>query len=740
MTSQNTAPANRLASETSPYLLQHAHNPVDWFPWGTEAFAAARSQNKPIFVSVGYSTCYWCHVMERECFEDPAVAALMNELFISIKVDREERPDVDQLYMTAVQILTRRGGWPMSVFLTPDLRPFYGGTYFPKDDMAGRPGFMTLLRSLSRAFHDRSPEVTQSANQLVDVLTELAQPALPEKSITIDLPLIQRLIDQSASDYDPRHGGFGGAPKFPRQTLLETIFAFLAHHPNERLLKQVTHTLDALAQGGIRDHLGGAFHRYSTDAKWRVPHFEIMLYDNAMLAWLYVEAYRQTELPFYAETARGIFDFVLREMTSSEGAFYTAFDAEVDHREGQSYLWTEAEIIAILGQDDARLFNNAYGVDRGPNFEDPHGGPGYADQNVLYLPEPLSPEVNQQLEPMRGKLLAERSKRKQPLLDTKVITGWNALMIRALAHAGQVLQEERYLSAARSCADFLLRHHRLPDGGLLRTSRDGTAKYDGFLDDYAFLIRALIDLRNADGHEGWKDHAASLMISVLGRFQDPSTGGFFFTAAGAEDLIVRQKVASDSPLPSGNAQLALALLDLAQADEARAVIQAFAGPLSQQPEAMSSMLEAAFEYVHRFGPIEVPAGNTPGRPISPTELAESVVQCSAQWASKTEAILTLAIAEGYHLNSNQTTGKLVATQLEVTNAEASVDFPVGIESEFSFTAEPLCVYFDQINIRLRLASPPAGPLHIRLTYQACTNDACYPAIVKRIEIPLQNQT
>src|SRR5437773_7733556 len=314
---------NRLALESSPYLLQHAHNPVDWYPWGAEALEAARSQKKPIFLSVGYSTCYWCHVMERQCFENESIAKLMNEKFINIKVDREERPDVDQLYMTAVQVLARHGGWPMSVFLLPDLRPFYGGAYFPPEDSHGRPGFPTPLRALDDAYRNRRGEVEQTAAQLTTILQQLAEPPAPDQPVTIDEKLIDELVDRSIADYDPRLGGFGGAPKFPRETLLELLLTYTAKPPSGKdqsaignrqsaILKMVTHTLDAMANGGIRDHLGGGFHRYSTDARWLVPHFEIMLYDQAMLGWCYVEAFRQTANERYARVARGIFDFVLR--------------------------------------------------------------------------------------------------------------------------------------------------------------------------------------------------------------------------------------------------------------------------------------------------------------------------------------------------------------------------------------------------------------------------------------------
>src|SRR6185437_12648795 len=355
----------------------------------------AQRENKPIFLSVGYSTCYWCHVMERQSFENDAVAAEMNRLFVNIKVDREERPDVDQLYMTAVQVQTRQGGWPMSVFLTPKLRYFYGGTYFPPTDAYGRPGLLTLLRAISDAWQNRRGDVEQTASQFLQILQQSSQPAVPTEPVTIDRNAIESLIEQSTSDYDPRHGGFGGAPKFPRETVLELLLTFLKDDRSkqsdlrDRTTRQLIYTLDAMADGGIRDHLGGGFHRYSTDARWLVPHFEIMLYDNAMLGWIYAEAFAQFRQPRHEKVARGIFDFVLREMTSSDGGFYTAFDAEVDAKEGLSYLWTPAQIEAVLGREGAELFNRVYGVSLGPNFADPHHGSGQPDQNILYLPKPL---------------------------------------------------------------------------------------------------------------------------------------------------------------------------------------------------------------------------------------------------------------------------------------------------------------------------------------------------------------
>src|SRR5688500_2964159 len=549
---------NRLGREQSPYLLQHAANPVDWYPWSEEAFTKARAEDKPIFLSIGYSTCHWCHVMEHESFESQEIADMLNRDFVSIKVDREERPDVDRVYMTFVQATTGSGGWPMSVWLTPDLRPFYGGTYFPPEDAYGRPGFPTVLRGLHDAYHTRKAEVEKTATQLTHILHQLAEPSPPESPIVIDDNLIDHLVERSTDDYDPTFGGFGGAPKFPRETLLvllPTYSAPSASPQKPKIQKMVLHALDALAAGGIRDHLGGGFHRYSTDAKWLVPHFEIMLYDNAMLAWCYVEASRQTKNDKYANVARGVFDFVLREMTAPEGAFYTAFDAEVAGQEGLNYLWTAEELEQVLGPDDARAFNRVYGVDRGPNFADPHHGSGTPDKNILYLATPMeSAAMNERLAAMRQKLYDARQMRKQPLLDTKVLTSWNALMIRAFAYGGQILGERRYVDAGAKAATFLLRHHRMPDRGLFRTSREGSPpKYNGFLDDYAFLTQALLALHDAGAAGDWKREAAGLAQLMQQKFGDAKVGGFYFTDESATDLIVRRKTASDSPLPSGNA-------------------------------------------------------------------------------------------------------------------------------------------------------------------------------------------
>jgi hypothetical protein len=745
---------NRLARETSPYLLQHQHNPVDWYPWGPEAFEASRRQNKPIFLSVGYSTCYWCHVMERQCFENELIARDMNERFINIKVDREERPDVDQLYMTAVQVLTRHGGWPMSVWLTPDLRPFYGGTYFPPEDAHGRPGFPTVLRGLDDAYHTRKDEVEKTATQLTHILRQLAEPAPPESPIVIDDALIGALVERSTDDYEPTYGGFGAAPKFPRETLLELLLTYTAQQPSSqskienrksKIRKMVLNTLDALAAGGIRDQLGGGFHRYSTDAKWLVPHFEIMLYDNAMLAWCYVEAFRQTRESRYADVARGVFDFALREMTAPDGAFYTAFDAEVDSQEGLNYLWTAAEIEQVLGADDAKVFNRVYGVDRGPNFADPHHGSGTPDKNILYLATSMeSAAMNERLATMRRKLHDARAKRKQPLLDTKILTSWNALMIRALAYGGAVLGERRYIEAASEAAKFLLQHHRMSDGGLFRTSREGsTPKYNGFLDDYAFLTQALLALHDAGAAGEWKNDAEALAASTQQKFGDEQNGGFYFTDASATDLIVRQKVAADSPLPSGNAVAAMVSIQLGRPELAQRVIGVFAEQLRQNGEGMSSMVQAAMQYLHAAGPFTVaaaPDAAATERPGSPEQTAAGVVSLTAEWLDETRLVLHVTVLDGFHLNAHEASAGLIGTDLTVGGDAAQrvtrIDYPPGELRRFGFADEPIRVYEGKVSIVVNFTAPqpPSQRLQLMLTYQPCDEMACLPPVRKGIEL------
>jgi hypothetical protein len=757
---------NRLAQSTSPYLLQHAHNPVDWYPWGPEAIEAALAQNKPIFLSVGYSTCYWCHVMERQCFENEAIAAQMNQRFINIKVDREERPDVDQLYMTAVQVLTRQGGWPMSVFLTPQLKPFFGGTYFPPDDSYGRPGFPRVINSIAATYHAKRDQVERSADGIVEVLRRVAEPRQPTEPLRFDLAWIETLIERSTLDYEQCYGGYGQAPKFPRQTLLEMLLTYVqlpdATEDAQQIKSQVFYTLDYMAEGGIRDQLGGGFHRYSTDERWLVPHFEIMLYDQAMLAVVYTKAWQVGGEMRYQGVARGILDFVLREMTGPQGAFYTAFDAEVDAQEGLSYLWTPDEVDAVLSgfpKHDVELFSKVYGLSAGPNFADPHLGSGQPDKNILFLPTPIAniaktlntteEALDARLEPMRQALYATRRKRKQPLLDTKILTSWNALMIRALALAGQAMNEPRYTQAAARAANWLWDNHRMSDGTLIRTSRPDTAPLTpssphplipGFLDDHAFLTHALLALHVATGEIEWQDRARRLMETTRSKFLDAELGGFYFTATDATDLIVRQKTAQDSPLPSGNAVAALALLELGDAESARRVLAVFAQSLEDQAEAMSSMIQTTLLYLLNGEPFTVSTAEQADRPPTPDQLARAAVELSAEWTSPTELRVNVKVLDGLHLNANRAAQGLIPTTLALAirddDIDATIDYPPGEERRFSFATEPIRVYHGTVTIAARLSKPPTGGgLRAVLTYQPCTDDACLSATSKIIELP-----
>jgi len=768
--SSKPAHTNRLIHSTSPYLLQHAHNPVDWYAWGEEAIETARRLNKPIFLSVGYSTCYWCHVMERQSFENEAIAAEMNDKFVCIKVDREERPDVDQLYMTAVQVLTRQGGWPMSVFLTPQLKPFFGGTYFPPADGHGRPGFPRVLSSISATYHAKREQVEKSADEIVRILQRVAEPRQPIEPLRVDLEWVESLIERSTVDYEQCYGGYGSAPKFPRQTLLETLLTYTgmpqATEDAQGILSQVLYTLDYMAEGGIRDQLGGGFHRYSTDEKWLVPHFEIMLYDNAMLAVVYAEAWRQTKIERYAQVTRGILDFVLREMTGPQGGFYTAFDAEVDAQEGLTYLWTPDEVEVVLSgfaKGEVELFSRVYGLSAGPNFADPHHGTGAPDKNILFLPTPLAnvaksmnldeSALDARLEPMRQALYSARRKRKQPLLDTKILTSWNGLMIRAFAVAGSALGEKRYVEAAARAAEFLLSHHRGDDGTLVRTSRPDAAsasenkapRIAGFLDDYAFLAQALLALHQATGEIRWREEAVRTAAAMKEKFADPELGAYFFTAADATDLIVRQKTASDSPLPSGNAVAAMTLLALGETEAARRTIAVFAQALEDQAEGMSSMLQAALRYVQGGEAFTASAGGAVeepmARPPTPDDVAREVVELSATWTTPVELLVRVQVTDTFHLNAHQAGRGLIPTALTLSLPDggavaATIDYPPGEERKFAFADQAIRVYEREIEIVARLAEPLAAGSRVRvaLTYQACTEDACLTAATKTIEV------
>ncbi len=560
---EKTHPANRLAGETSPYLLQHAHNPVDWYPWGPEALARAKAEGRPIFLSVGYSACHWCHVMERESFEDPAIAALMNEHFVNVKVDREERPDIDAIYMSAVQAMTGHGGWPMSVFLTPDGRPFYGGTYYPPADSRGMPGFPRVLMSVREAWDGRRDEIITSAGEMTEHLAAIAQ--VPAAGAG---PLDARPLDAAARallrSFDPTHGGFGSAPKFPHPMDLRVLLRHHARAGDDQALHAVRLTLDRMARGGIYDHLGGGFARYSTDERWLVPHFEKMLYDNALLATTYLEAYQVTRDPEHARVARETLDYILGRMTGPEGAFYATEDADSEGVEGKFYVWSLAEVVALLGPDRGKTFAYVYDVTEQGNWE---------GSSILNLPKTIAQAagmlgrdeagLRDELAEGRALLLAAREGRVPPGKDTKVLTSWNGLMLAPLAEGSRILGDERYLDAARRAAGSLLDRMTTPDGRLLHSFKDGQARFNGYLDDYANLVDGLTRVYEASGEPRWIEAAVTLADRMIAEFLDPADGNFFYTGANHEALIARTKDVYDNATPSGNAMAITALVRLA---------------------------------------------------------------------------------------------------------------------------------------------------------------------------------
>jgi hypothetical protein len=552
---------NRLINETSPYLLQHAHNPVDWYPWGEEAFAAARETNKPILLSIGYSACHWCHVMEHESFENEEIARLMNENFVSIKVDREERPDLDQIYMNAVQMMTHHGGWPMTVFLNSEGVPFYGGTYFPPEDRYNMPGFPRVLISMAEAYRERPEDIEHTG---ASIIAELNRLSLADES---NEPLSQDLLDQAfrgmVKSYDPVNGGFGGAPKFPPAMTLEFLLRVYHRTGRQEALDIVAHTCRKMAEGGIYDQLGGGFHRYSTDAKWLVPHFEKMLYDNALLSRVYLHYYQLTLDESARGVAEGIFDYVIREMTDANGGFYSTQDADSEGVEGKFFVWSADEIASVLDKKDTALFSAYYDVTTGGNFE---------GKNILNVTRRLedvaakakvTPErLRQSLESSRRKLFEVRENRVKPDRDEKILTAWNGMMLASFAEAGAILDREDYLEIARRNARFVLSNLRRDDL-LLRTYKDARAKLNAYLEDYAFLSDGLLILYEATGELEWFEATLAITNQMIDEFWDDQGGGFFYTGKSHESLIVRSKDYYDNATPSGNSVAAEVLVRLA---------------------------------------------------------------------------------------------------------------------------------------------------------------------------------
>lgn len=591
---------NRLAQEKSPYLLQHAHNPVDWYPYGEEAFRRARELDRPIFLSIGYSTCHWCHVMERESFENPEVAAVLNQHFINVKVDREERPDVDQIYMQAVMAMAGQGGWPLSAWLTPDLVPFYGGTYFPPEARMGRPGFAQLCEWLSEMWRNKREEVLAQGDKLRSILGRADGGKVPEEGADPDAAgkAARRDLEEA---FDARHGGFGGAPKFPRPATLAFLLHRAEREEDPQGLAMVEKTLEMMWRGGLYDHVGGGFARYSVDARWLVPHFEKMLYDNAQLVEVYLDAHLATGREDFAAIARDTLVWVEREMTHAEGGFYSAQDADSEGEEGRFYVFTPADLEAALGAEDAAFVSAVHGVTEKGNFE---------GKSILFWPDPVpataermqvsQAELHARLAPLRERLYAWREQRVRPGLDDKVLTAWNGLMIAAAARAGRVLGEERWTRMAERAATFVLEHLRSDDGALLRRWREGEARFAASLDDHAFLAHGLLTLFGATGEARWFAAARALVKLADERFA-AEDGGYWY-AEPSDDLIVRMKESYDGALPSSNGMQALLLARIAAIEHAEdrearvlAVTDSFAGPVHRTPEAHPYLVMAARE-------------------------------------------------------------------------------------------------------------------------------------------------
>lgn len=559
---------NRLVFEKSPYLLQHARNPVDWYPWGAEAFEKARSEDKPVFLSIGYATCHWCHVMEHESFEDSVVAAMMNETFVCIKVDREERPDIDNIYMAVTQAMTGHGGWPMTVIMTWDKKPFFTGTYFPKSTIGGRPGMMELVPAIADAWKNRKDEVLQSAN---DITAAIQKNTSGNSGASLNASVFDTAFAMFKSQFDNRYAGFGNAPKFPTAHNLSFLLRYWKRSGNSDALSMVQRTLKAMRQGGTYDHIGFGFHRYSTDAKWFLPHFEKMLYDQAMNAMTYTDAYLATQDPFYKKTAEEIFEYVLRDMTDPQGGFYSAEDADSEGEEGKFYLWKKSGVESILGNEDAALFCNVFNITADGNYYE-EATREFTGTNIPFLNKDADVLAHEngmtegdlvmRIESLRKKLFDVRQQRIHPLKDDKILTDWNGLMIAALAKGAQAFNNSKYSDAAKRAADIVLEHLRDPDGKLLKRCRLGEAGLPAHLDDYAFMIWGLLELYEATFDVHYLRSAIELNETMTELFLDKENGGFFFTASGGEDLILRPKEIYDGAIPSGNSVAALNLLKL----------------------------------------------------------------------------------------------------------------------------------------------------------------------------------
>jgi uncharacterized protein YyaL (SSP411 family) len=769
---------NRLAKESSPYLLQHAHNPVDWYPWGTEAFDRAKREGKLVFLSIGYSSCHWCHVMERESFDNPEVAKLLNDWFVCIKVDREERPDIDSVYMTALNVQGQRGGWPLSMFLTPEGKPIAGGTYWPPEDRQIEGDKIPGLKSVLKTMHDWHSTKPKRLADLADRVAAGTKAALADAArglaiVDLNRALVDSGLEEVRKEFDKEYGGFGSArgqfrgPKFPVPSYLQLVLRENARARSTGLDAILEVTLDRMARGGIYDQLGGGFHRYSTERTWTVPHFEKMLYDNAQLVEVYAEAYRLTRQPLYRRIVDETLGFVAREMTSPYGAFYSALDADSDGGEGLFYVWTDAELKALLPNEaDLALFRKVYGARGEPNFEGKY--------RILVLPRPIAETAGdlqlteQQLEarlrPLRQKLFESRSGRLRPFLDTKVLTSWNGQMIAAYATAGRVLANPAYTAAAARAADFVLKNLRNREGRLLRAygaqpGQSGAARLNGYLDDYAYLTHGVLGLYDGTQDRKWLDEARSLTDTMASYFSDKDAGGFFYTSDDHEKLFARAKDQYDGAQPCGNSMAVRNLVRLAKATgEARyrvlaeKTFKSFAASLKANPTSLTAMLEGLALYLD-YGdrnrkdatPTDEPAAQPGG-----IRKSDAVVKLSAKAKpekpgddGKQTVTVTLEIDEGWHVYGNPVgLEDLVSAQTEVTVtskiklAEVKVEYPESKELTDAALGK-YKVYEREVDIKvnLRRAAGDTGPLEVKVKFQSCNDKQCLLPATKTLKIP-----
>ena len=759
--SKADSPPNRLALETSPYLRQHAGNPVDWYPWGEEAFAKARREGKPVFLSIGYSSCHWCHVMERESFESEEIARLLNERFVSVKVDREERPDVDDVYMTAVQLTSGRGGWPLSAFLLPDGRPFFAGTYFPPDDRHGRAGFRTLLLRIDEAWRSRPGEVAAAAARLAEEIARSQDLAGGREAAPLSretLPLLEAAL---ASAHDRRLGGFGGAPKFPPHLALAWLLG-RGLEGDGAALEMAAGTLEAMALGGLQDHLAGGFHRYSTDAEWLLPHFEKMLSDNVQLLGVYARAFAATGRDLFRRTATGIGDYLLREMRGPEGGFFSATDADSEGEEGKYFVWTPDEIRELLGRTDGGFFCDWYGVREEGNFKEEASG-RRTGANILFLSNDPPAAVEARLSPLRARLLEARGRRIPPSLDDKRVAGWNALAVSGFAIAGKTLGETRYLDAARGTARFLLETARDGEGRLLRSWKEGGGKIPAFLEDEAYLANALLDLsESVPGAEAeiWLAEAEEAVGSLRRRFRRPEGPGFTLSGEGHETLLSKSRDVFDKATPSASGSAALSVARLARkrgdpalAREAREAVEEVSWLMTRSPHGTESWFFVLAELLelerrNENGKGRRPGVSSNGRDSGGRDEAASVdgvltVSFSSRHRAKRGTVLsvplTFTVRDGWHLQGGD------ALRIEVRGgdpdlslekaprprpnravSDGETDLPAFIgtfEADLSFSVA---------------ASAASGPrtVSVAVRYVACGEGICHPETVLSLSVPL----